>query len=401
MRGVLAPVRGGRHRRGRRLRPDGRPARGHAAAPRTRPRQRPGQPAQRPPGRIADRQHRRRPRHLPPAVRRAARLRHRDARAQRLGLDADVAARPRTSRATRPTRWPRRRRPPGHGRHADPPGRRVVVGRRAGPARRSPPRSAERGPGRRRCDAVAEGPARPGEPVRAARRRGGAARTAGWCAASRVGDGDRREARWARRSRRRLERGAGLPALDRLGYLAEFATAQLAGLRHLSSSTPRRRCRSSPTPDKPSYLVPEGCEVHALAGAGRTTRPAALDALADAVVRRRPTAPLPSRPPGPTARPAPLTGETVAAAVGALLPEGAIVADEAQHGGLLRSPAPPPARPAHDWLTLTGGAIGLGLPARHRRRGRGPDRPVWPRRPTAARCTRCRRCGPRPARAST
>ncbi|HEY5154125.1 MAG TPA: acetolactate synthase large subunit, partial [Acidimicrobiales bacterium] len=32
---------------------------------------------------------------------------------------------------------------------------------------------------------------------------------------------------------RRLERGAGLPAVDRLGYLAEFAAMQLDGLRHL------------------------------------------------------------------------------------------------------------------------------------------------------------------------
>src|SRR4051812_31799279 len=31
----------------------------------------------------------------------------------------------------------------------------------------------------------------------------------------------------------RLERGAGLPAVERLGYLAEFAVAQLEGLRHL------------------------------------------------------------------------------------------------------------------------------------------------------------------------
>src|SRR6185436_77365 len=43
-----------------------------AAAPRTRPRQRAGQPAQRPQGGDADGQHRRRPRHLPPRVRRPA-----------------------------------------------------------------------------------------------------------------------------------------------------------------------------------------------------------------------------------------------------------------------------------------------------------------------------------------
>jgi glycolate oxidase len=48
-----------------------------AAPPRSGPRQRLRQPAQRPPGPHADRQHRRRPRHVPHAVRRAARERHR------------------------------------------------------------------------------------------------------------------------------------------------------------------------------------------------------------------------------------------------------------------------------------------------------------------------------------
>jgi acetolactate synthase-1/2/3 large subunit len=47
--------------------------------------------------------------------------------------------------------------------------------------------------------------------------------------------------------------------------------------------------------------------------------------------------------------------------IGALLPEGAIVADEANTSGLWLPEATAGA-PAHDWLTLTGGAIGLGLP---------------------------------------
>src|SRR4029453_11380717 len=46
---------------------------------------------------------------------------------------------------------------------------------------------------------------------------------------------------------------------------------------------------------------------------------------------------------------------------GALLPEGAVVADEAQTAGIF-APGATAGAPRHDWLTLTGGAIGMGLP---------------------------------------
>ena len=47
--------------------------------------------------------------------------------------------------------------------------------------------------------------------------------------------------------------------------------------------------------------------------------------------------------------------------IGALLPEGAIVSDEANTSGVWL-PAATAGAPPHDWLTLTGGAIGQGLP---------------------------------------
>jgi acetolactate synthase-1/2/3 large subunit len=57
----------------------------------------------------------------------------------------------------------------------------------------------------------------------------------------------------------------------------------------------------------------------------------------------------------------PLTTEAVAHALGALLPEGAIVSDEAHTSGRFLGAATAGA-PRHDWLTLTGGSIGDGLP---------------------------------------
>ena len=67
----------------------------------------------------------------------------------------------------------------------------------------------------------------------------------------------------------RLERGAGRPPLERLGYLAEFMTAQLAGLRHLVLVDAKAPVSFFAYPEKPSYLVPDGCEVHVLAGRRR------------------------------------------------------------------------------------------------------------------------------------
>src|SRR5207253_5250472 len=87
--------------------------------------------------------------------------------------------------------------------------------------------------------------------------------------------------------------------------------------------------------------------------------------------RRRAAAPAarPDRPAGP------LNPETIAQAIGALLPEGAIVSDEANTAGLFLSGATAGA-PRHDWLTLTGGAIGQGMPVATGAAVACPDRKV-------------------------
>jgi acetolactate synthase I/II/III large subunit len=79
-----------------------------------------------------------------------------------------------------------------------------------------------------------------------------------------------------------------------------------------------------------------------------------------------------SRPELPTGR---LTPRAVSAVVGALLPERAVVVDESITSGVgiaeLTSGAP-----RHDWLALTGGAIGDGLPMAVGAAVACPDRPV-------------------------
>ncbi|MEO7733302.1 MAG: acetolactate synthase large subunit [Kofleriaceae bacterium] len=156
----------------------------------------------------------------------------------------------------------------------------------------------------------------------------------------------------------RLERGAGLPAVDRLPYFAEQAAAKLAAYRHVILVDAAEPVSFFAYPGKPSELVPAGCAVHRLA-AGADDVTGALIALADRLAA-------PALPPlAPARRPAlptgPLTVEAFALALGALLPDDAIVADEAQTSGVFL-PMATAGAPRHDWLTLTGGAIGIGLP---------------------------------------
>lgn len=155
----------------------------------------------------------------------------------------------------------------------------------------------------------------------------------------------------------RIERGAGIPGVDRLAYLGEFAAMQLDGVRHLVLVDAKAPVSFFAYPDKPSSLVPDGCEVLELAGPADDAI-GALEALASALDASHPQLESAAVPELPTGA---LTAETVGAALGALLPEGAIVSDEGNTSGLFAT-GMTAGSPPHDWLCLTGGAIGQGLP---------------------------------------
>jgi len=172
----------------------------------------------------------------------------------------------------------------------------------------------------------------------------------------------------------RIERGAGIPSVDRLAYLAEFAASQLEGTRHLILAGAPAPVSFFAYPGKPSSLVPGGCGVHVLAEPGDDVC-GALAALADLVAPgTKPLGHEAERPLLPSGDGA-LTGDAVAAAVGALLPEGAVVSDEANTSGLWL-PGATAGAPPHDWLTLTGGSIGQGLPVATGAAVACPGRPV-------------------------
>jgi acetolactate synthase I/II/III large subunit len=169
----------------------------------------------------------------------------------------------------------------------------------------------------------------------------------------------------------RLERGAGIPAVERLAYFAEAAAAQLDGAKHLVLAGAKSPVSFFAYPGMPSDLVPAGCEVHVLAEHSGAAD--ALTALADEVAPGT-VAPVAaaSRPQLPTGA---LTSASTADVIGALMPERAIVVDESNTSGLLLAQATAGAA-AHDWLTLTGGAIGYGIPTAVGAAIAAPDRPV-------------------------
>jgi acetolactate synthase-1/2/3 large subunit len=157
-----------------------------------------------------------------------------------------------------------------------------------------------------------------------------------------------------------MERGAGLPAVERIAYLAELAGVQLADVRHLILVDAKSPVSFFAYPGKASDLVPEGCTVHTLATPAQDAADS-LDKLARALgaTQTQPVLQPARRPSRPRGK---LSAAKVCKAVGHLMPENAILVDEAITSGLMLSVMTAGA-PRHDLITLTGGAIGLGLPS--------------------------------------
>jgi acetolactate synthase-1/2/3 large subunit len=193
----------------------------------------------------------------------------------------------------------------------------------------------------------------------------------GLTAAGRIGGGAQVPA-FAESFPARIERGAGLPAVTRLGYLAEHIETQLAGVKHLILAGARAPSSFFAYPGRPSYLVPEGCTVHTLA-TGEQDVTGLLAKLADAVagdaVAQLQEPVTPAMPSGE------LTAHAFAEAFASLLPEGAIVSDESNTSGA-SLPFTTAGSARHDLLTLTGGAIGQGLPVATGAAIACPDRQV-------------------------
>src|SRR5262249_12077561 len=129
----------------------------------------------------------------------------------------------------------------------------------------------------------------------------------------------------------RQERGAGVPPLERLAHVGEAAEEQPPGMRGILPAGGRSPGAFFAYPGRPSALVPAGASVYTLAD-GTEDVTGTLEALADRVAPS--TAPQVADLAPPAAPTGAVDVNTLAAAVGATLPENAIVVDEAQTSGL-------------------------------------------------------------------
>ena len=154
-----------------------------------------------------------------------------------------------------------------------------------------------------------------------------------------------------------MDRGAGVASAERLIYLSEFAMSQLRDFDALIMFGASEPVGFFAYPDVASRLVPEHCELVNVAPAGSNTA-AALHALVRALHAPALVVAPGERPSPPSG---PLTTHSLAAAVGATLREGVIVADESNTSGVHLFGATQ-FSPEHQWMTLTGGSIGFGLP---------------------------------------
>jgi len=175
----------------------------------------------------------------------------------------------------------------------------------------------------------------------------------------------------ANRYAERLERGRGRFPLERLPYFPEAAEKTLAGLKHLVLVETEAPVSFFGYPGRRSELAPEDCVSHVLAGREENGAEA-LMALAGEFTAR-PFEPVAS--PEAGAPEGPLRPESIGQLMASLLPENAIISDEAVSSGAeierhLRHAAP------HDLLPVTGGAIGQGLPVAAGAALACPDRKV-------------------------
>jgi acetolactate synthase I/II/III large subunit len=172
----------------------------------------------------------------------------------------------------------------------------------------------------------------------------------------------------AQQANARAERGAGSVQIDRVPYSVDLALKTFATTTRIILVGAKAPVGFFAYPGKPSSMLPANCEVIELVSAEQDIS-AALQLLADKLhvistsgVDAPKTQAIDSNTVISSAATQPrLNPANISQIVAALIPEGAIVCEEAVSSGRDLFPATWGSAP-HDWLQITGGAIGLGLP---------------------------------------
>lgn len=171
----------------------------------------------------------------------------------------------------------------------------------------------------------------------------------------------------------RMARGRGRVPVDRIPYVVDAALKVLEGTKHLVLAGAKAPVGFFAYPGKPSTLWPKDCELHMLAAADQDIV-GALQALADELSAPR-DAPVRDDVAQPELHGGPFKPEAFGLTLAALLPENAIVAEDAVTSGRALFPLTWGAAP-HDWIQITGGAIGHAFPAATGAAIACPDRKV-------------------------
>jgi len=164
---------------------------------------------------------------------------------------------------------------------------------------------------------------------------------------------------FANRNGARMARGGSIPSAERIPYFPEAAQTLLAGFERLILVEAKPPVSFFGYPGLRSTLAPPDCAFDILAsysqdGAG------ALEYLADEIgAPRSASEPNPARPALPAGEP--LTASAIGRTVAALAPEGVVFSDESVSSNEQIWPHLASAA-AHDYLPVTGGSIGQGLP---------------------------------------
>jgi acetolactate synthase-1/2/3 large subunit len=166
-------------------------------------------------------------------------------------------------------------------------------------------------------------------------------------------------------------RGGGLPSVERLPYFPEPATRCVEALERVVLVEAEEPVTFFGYPKVPSQVLVDATQREVLAGIDENG-PDALEALAQALDAPL-SAPVSSRP--VDAPEGPLDPATFSKTIALVQPENAVVIDEAltSSTGYWEAAA---GAPRYDHICLTGGAIGMGIPAALGAALAAPERPV-------------------------
>lgn len=156
----------------------------------------------------------------------------------------------------------------------------------------------------------------------------------------------------------RIQRGKTRPSIERLPYLGEMAMESLATLDLMVTVGCKAPVSFFAYPEKPGKLWPQSCKLYELED-HQLDHVRLLEQLAELLSapqwQAEVPASLPEIPQGD------ITPESVGAVVARYMPAASVVSDESNTSGVF-SYHYYDAAENHDWLCLTGGAIGQGLP---------------------------------------